>query len=85
MAQIDYGGGIRSGIEEQEPHVLLFCSMIGGRLAGRMRDFGSRGAGSTPAPRANTGWDREYALKTAERIKEEILKLCEEAGIEPDL
>ncbi|MEW5932558.1 MAG: hypothetical protein AB1816_03120 [Bacillota bacterium] len=32
-----------------------------------------------------TGWDRDYALKTAERIKREILRLCEEAGIEPDL
>lgn len=32
-----------------------------------------------------TGWNRELALKTADRIKQEIHELCERAGIDPDL
>lgn len=31
------------------------------------------------------GDDSEFALKTAERIKEKIIDLCKKAGVEPDL
>ena len=31
------------------------------------------------------GNDSEFALKTAERIKKQIIELCKKAGVEPDL